>query len=148
MGHGRPITNTNAKYPNRITPAMLAALLEVEVQLSEHFLIWGGIQRIVFQSLITSVEKQIGFNSIDAHEDFFCFSPAGKIYLIGYDLYLSSGQNATLLEEQNKDQNQHCFDSISFKLLLRTSDAWYNILSSRQMSMICSLPIPFSPLKA
>ena len=104
------VNDTNAKYPNRITPAMRAALIEVESQLAEHFNIWGGIQRTLFQSLIASVETKSVFNSINAYEDFFCFSRACKIFRDRYDLYLSSGQNATLLEERYKDQIRQGFD--------------------------------------
>ena len=104
------IDDTNANSANRLTPSMEAALIEIELQLGEHYTIWGGIQRTLFQSLIASVENKSVFDSIEASTDYFYFSRACKIFRDRYDLYLASGQNATLLEERYKDQLRHGLD--------------------------------------
>ena len=104
------ILNTNAKFPNRITPAMNASLLAIEVDLAEHFGIWGAIQRTLFNSLNSAVENKSVFNSIDAHSDYFCFSRAMKIFRDRFDLFLNSGQILTLLEDRFKDRLRNSFD--------------------------------------
>jgi hypothetical protein len=98
------INETNTNHPDRITPTMESALLELERQLSMLYLIWGAIQRTLFQSLVSSVGNQAVFHSINSFEDFVCFSRAFKKFRDRYDLYLASGQNLTLLEERYKNQ--------------------------------------------
>ena len=42
------INETNTNHPDRITPTMESALLELGRQLPMHYLIWGAIQRTLF----------------------------------------------------------------------------------------------------
>ena len=93
---------TNAKFPNRISAEMKAELVEVELQVGESWGPWGAIQRTLFQSLSSAIERKSILNSINAHGDCFCYSRAMKMFRDRFDMYLESGENTTLLEERFK----------------------------------------------
>ena len=104
---------TNAKFPNRISPEMKAELLDVEAQVGESWGPWGAIQRTLFQSLSSAVERKTILNSINAHGDCFCYSRAMKLFRDRFDMYLESGENTTLLEERFKTRIREGIASIN-----------------------------------
>jgi hypothetical protein len=59
------IDTTNAKTPGRITPAMEAQLLKVELDLGEYFQYWSSVQRSLFLVLSQAVSNSSVLVNID-----------------------------------------------------------------------------------
>jgi len=73
------INDTNAKTPGRISPAMEAQLLKVELDLGEHCQHWKFVQQTLFTQLNQALENKTVLFSIDISSDSFPFSRAMKI---------------------------------------------------------------------
>jgi hypothetical protein len=79
---------TNVNFPNRISPQIKAELLDVKAQVGESWGPWGAIQRTLFQSPSSAVERKSILNSIYAHGNCFCYSRSMKIFRERFDMYL------------------------------------------------------------
>ena len=98
------IDATNAKTPGRITPAMGAQLLKVELDLGEHCQHWSSVQRTLFSVLSEAVSNTSVLDNIDSSTDSFPFSRAMKIFRDRFDLFLSAGQNLSTYETLYRSQ--------------------------------------------
>ena len=81
------IDATNAKTPGRITPAMGAQLLKVELDLGEHCQHWSSVQRTLFSVLSQAVSNTSVLDNIDSSTDSFPFPRAMKIFRDRFDKF-------------------------------------------------------------
>ena len=86
------IDETNAKRPGRITPAMEAQLLKVEIDLGEYCHNWTFAQQALFNQLSQALEDPSILDNIDVSSDAFSYSRAMKMLRDQYELFLESNQ--------------------------------------------------------
>jgi hypothetical protein len=133
------IDATNAKTLGRITPAMEAQLLKVELDLGEHCQHWSSVQKTLFSVLSHAVSSTFVLDNIDSSTNSFPFSRAIKIFRDRFDLFLNAGQNLFKYESLYRSQ----IDGFPTKLTYENVDAYFKTISYVKMN-IAYTPIQVS----
>ena len=125
------IDATNAKTPGRITPAMEAQLLKVELDFGEHCQHWSSVQRTLFSVLSQAVSNTSVFDNIDSSTDSFPFSRAMKIFRDRFDLFLNAGQNLSKFKSHYRSQ----IDAFPAKLSADNVEAYFKLVSDVKINI-------------